>query len=210
MNDAPLSQLEFDLYVKFTSDPPVSVTGLSLVTAAAGVVAALPIPNVAESANVILDPDSALAALGLVPGDLSLGPLLAGTIGLTAIDEGYLAVPRGNFIRTDKLPLNSTVYAEVLSVSVNNNSTVILFAGSHNLTTGGTAESDNRSMFLEGILQGLDTRIVTPLASTDPSAQNIVDQYEAMIQSEDTSTFTTAIKASDLRPCSLAKLFALD
>ncbi|KAJ7791430.1 hypothetical protein B0H14DRAFT_3566804 [Mycena olivaceomarginata] len=193
MNDLSPNQFEVDLYVKFTTDFPGNITSLPLVTAAQGVVAALPIPDQNEGANVVLDQDSALSALGLDPGDLSLGPLLAATIGLTAIDEGYLSVPRGDVIRTDSLPINSTVYAQVLTVAVNNNFTVVLFAGTHNLTTAGTANGDNRFLLLEGILQGLDTRIVTPLNSTDPAATALIDQYEAMVQSEDTAAFTTKI-----------------
>ncbi|KAJ7574909.1 hypothetical protein C8J56DRAFT_1124753 [Mycena floridula] len=209
MNDSPLNQFEVDLYVKFTTEPPVAMTGVSLVTAATGVVAALPIPGGGVDTNVVIDQDSALDALGLQPGDLSLGPLLAATVGLAAIDEGYFLVPRGDVIRSDKLPLNSQVYAQVLEVNVNNNFTVILFAGSHNLTTGGSADSDNRSMLLEGILQGLDVRIVTPLASTDPAAASIVQGYEAMVQSDDTSAFTTKLTRTAL-PCSLTGLHALD
>ncbi|KAJ7355302.1 hypothetical protein DFH08DRAFT_852137 [Mycena albidolilacea] len=209
MNDAPLNQFEVDLYVKFTTDFPGNITGLPLVTAAQGVVAALPIPDQNEGANVVLDQDSALSALGLDPGDLSLGPLLAATIGMTAIDEGYLSVPRGDVIRTDSLPINSTVYAQVLTVAVNNNFTVVLFAGTHNLTTAGTANGDNRFLLLEGILQGLDTRIVTPLNSTDPAATALIDQYEAMVQSEDTAAFTTKITPNVL-PCAFKGIAELD
>lgn len=129
-------------------------------------------------------------------------------------------------IRTDSLPINSTVYAQVLTVAVNNNSTVVLFAGTHNLTTAGTANGDNRFLLLEGILQGLDTRIVTPLNSSkydkclyrpaqltifsaDPAATALIDQYEVMVQSEDTAAFTTKITPNVL-PCAFKTIAELD
>ncbi|KAJ7201993.1 hypothetical protein B0H12DRAFT_1162919 [Mycena haematopus] len=205
MNDSPVNPIEVDLYVKFTMDPPAAITGVSLVTAATGVVATQPLAN--ELANVVIDPDSAQAALGLDPGALGLGSVLAASIGLAAIDEGFMYVPRGNVLRSERFLVNIPVYAQVLAVSVNNDATVILFAGNHNLTTGATPNSDNRVLFLEEIAGGLDTRIVTPIASTDPTAASIIDAYEAMVQSEDTSAFTTKVTRSVL-PCS--GLAALD
>ncbi|KAF7344202.1 hypothetical protein MVEN_01710700 [Mycena venus] len=212
MNDAPLNGNEVDLYVKFATEPPGPITVLSAVTAAPGVAAALPIPGQSPDTDttVVIDQDSAYDALGLQPGSLGLGPLLAAVIGSASINEGFLLVPRGDVIRSDQLPLNSTVFAQILEVNVNNNSTVVLFAGTENFTTSGIANGDNRFMLLEGVLQGLlDVRIVDPIASTDPGAASIVEQYEAMIQSEDTSAFTTKITPSVL-PCSLTGLNSLD
>ncbi|KAJ7899778.1 hypothetical protein B0H13DRAFT_1883671 [Mycena leptocephala] len=159
MNDSPLNPIEVDLYVKYTVDPPAPITGVSL-----GVVAAQPLAN--ELANVVIDQDSVQTALGLDPGSLGLGSILAASIGLAAIDEGFRYVPRGNVLRSERFLVNLPVYAQVLAVSVNNNSTVILFAGNHDLTTGATPNSDTRALFLENIAGNLDTRVVTPIASS--------------------------------------------
>ncbi|KAJ6451265.1 hypothetical protein C8R45DRAFT_946272 [Mycena sanguinolenta] len=200
MNDVRSNGMEVDVYIKFTTQPPVPVTGLALVTETVGVVAAVPVANVNGEINVILDQDSALDVLGADPGALSLGPLLAAAIRVTAEQGGYLLLPQGAFLRSDNLPISSAVYAQVLTIAVNSNSSVSLFAGSSNLTTAAMANGDTRTLFVESILGGLDTRIATPIASTDPTAAGLIDQYEAMIQAEDTSVFTTQIKPSVL-PC---------
>ncbi|KAJ7436108.1 hypothetical protein B0H11DRAFT_2207342 [Mycena galericulata] len=203
MNDFPLNQGEVDSYLKFTTEPPASVTANLL-----GVVAALPIANSSSETTVVLDEDSASNAVGLQPGVLSLGPLLAATIGLTAISEGYLLIPRGDLLRSNKLPLNSQVYVEYLTVSVNNNSTVILLAANQTLTTGGSANSDNRITMQELLVNQFST-IAGPIASTDPAAASIVEDYEAMIQSDDISAFTTNITRNTSNECSSRPLWAL-
>ncbi|KAF7351774.1 hypothetical protein MSAN_01610800 [Mycena sanguinolenta] len=200
MNDSAVNSLEVDLYVKYSLEPPAPITAISLVTAATGVVAAQPLAD--ELANVVIDPNTVQANLGLDPGSLSLGPILAAAIGLAAIEGGFKYVPRGNVFRSERYQVNTSVYAEVLAVNVNNNSTVVLFAGNHTLTTGATLNSDNRALFLENIATGLDTRIVTPINSTDPNATSIIDAYEAMIQSDNTTAFTTVV-TSVVLPCSL-------
>ncbi|KAJ7201767.1 hypothetical protein B0H12DRAFT_1080944 [Mycena haematopus] len=200
MNDLPLNGMEVDTYIKFTTNPPAPVTGLALVTATTGVVAALPNANVNGEINVIIDQDSALDALGLAPGALSLGPLLGATIGVAAIGDGYLILPEEDIFAATICPSAAQFMPS--------NSSVTLFAGSSNLTTAANADGDNRTLFVESILGTLDARVATPIASTDSTAAGMIDEYEAMIQSEDTSVFTTQVTANVLPSCAFAAFMA--
>ncbi|KAJ7868222.1 hypothetical protein B0H14DRAFT_3441369 [Mycena olivaceomarginata] len=164
-----------------------------------------------DDTTVVIDQDSAFDALGMDPGALDLGHLLAAVIGAASIDEDYSPIPRGDVLRSDQANISSTVFVQWHLVSVNNPNEVVLFGGMKNLTTGSVAGGDNRFLFVEQFLAqtGVETRIVRPIASTDPTATGLVDQYEAMIQGADTSAFTIP-KTSSQSPCSLIGMQALD
>ncbi|KAF7298541.1 hypothetical protein MIND_00800800 [Mycena indigotica] len=213
MNDGPVNQFQVDVWVKFSTTPPMASTVLALAPGAPGVVAAIPSTNSSLGTDtvVIIDSDTASETFGLTPDATNPGNLLANIIGAASIDDGYSYIPRGDVLRSDRVDVSSKVFVQWHMVSVNNPQTVVLFGGVQSFLSGNTTNGDNRFLFLESFLaqSGVDTRLVNPILNNDTRAAALVAQYEAMIQSEDTSAFTV-VKTASQPPCSLIGMQALD